>query len=409
MASIDKRGKGYRARVRIPGFKPKSRTFDSRQEAKAWAEDTENKLRDGEDAVPNLKLERTLGEALEKYLEEVTPGKKGRVQEERRIRAWQRRKPLTDLKLSKLKSHHFKAFKKERSEEGAASNTIRLDLTLISSLYKTAKEDWDMPYLQNPIAGMQLPKQGKARNRRLGAEEWVRFNAALNACQNRLVKPVTEFALETAARQSEILGLTKGAVDLEKRFAVLRDTKNGTDRVIPLSQRAVEVLRQLEPSAGPYVFPISRNALVSAWRRILQRARITDFRFHDLRHEGTSALFERGLEVMEVQRITGHKTLKTLLDYTHMNPTDVVDRLDETEGRSARSTRRRAARTPKTAGLTAAKPEHSNPAPVEIGKRCLQVPPLEPQDLAAAQREWAVMMTDAKQPPKNVIAFPKRR
>ena len=61
-----------------------------------------------------------------------------------------------------------------------------------------------------------------------------------------------------------------------------------------------------------------RNTIACAWRRILKRAAIEDFRFHDLRHEATSRLFERGLSIMEVQRITGHKTLAMLVRYTHM-------------------------------------------------------------------------------------------
>jgi hypothetical protein len=64
---------------------------------------------------------------------------------------------------------------------------------------------------------------------------------------------------------------------------------------------------------------------------MLVEAKIADFRFHDLRHEATTQLFERGLTTMEVQKITGHKTLAMLLRYTQMNVDHVVKRLDATE------------------------------------------------------------------------------
>jgi hypothetical protein len=79
------------------------------------------------------------------------------------------------------------------------------------------------------------------------------------------------------------------------------------------------------------VFRTTSDAITAAWRRIVLRAEIEDFRYHDLRHEATSRLFERGLEIMEVQRITGHKTLSMLLRYTQMNVDRIVKRLDATE------------------------------------------------------------------------------
>jgi integrase len=332
MASIDKRSRtSWRARVRIPGHDDKTRSFNTRTEAQEWARITEAQLRNGVDTIPDAAAEPTLAQALDWYLEQETPKKKGREQETRRIRAWKARE-LTKLKLSQLTPMHFVEFRKQREAEGCAGNTIRLDLSLISNLFKAARLDWGMPYLDNPIALLRKPKQGKGRDRRLSADEAKRFERALEACPKKLVRLAVLFAIHTAARQGEILRLKRTDVDFGRRIAIFRDTKNGEDRAVPLSKHALAVLRQLDTSAeSPVMFPVTRTVITRAWRHILERAGIKDFRFHDLRHEATTSLFERGLSTMEVQKVTGHKTLAMLLRYTQMDVGHLVERLDATE------------------------------------------------------------------------------
>ncbi|MNE89504.1 Tyrosine recombinase XerC [compost metagenome] len=69
------------------------------------------------------------------------------------------------------------------------------------------------------------------------------------------------------------------------------------------------------------------GTLEQAWRRILARSGVTALRFHDLRHEGVSRLFERGLNVIEVGAVSGHKELRMLKRYTHLSADDLVARL----------------------------------------------------------------------------------
>ena len=188
MASIDKRSRrSWRARVRIPGHKDKSRSFNTQAEAQEWARMTEAQLRSGVDTIPNAAAEPTLALALDWYLEQETPKKKGTEQEARRIRAWKARE-LTKLKLSQLTPMHFVEFRKQREADGCAGNTVRLDLSLISDLFKIARLDWGMPYLENPIALLRKPKQGKGRDRRLSTDEAARFERALEACPKKLVR-----------------------------------------------------------------------------------------------------------------------------------------------------------------------------------------------------------------------------
>ena len=75
------------------------------------------------------------------------------------------------------------------------------------------------------------------------------------------------------------------------------------------------------------VFPLSKEALRSTWKTACRRAAIEDLRFHDLRHEATTRLFEKGLNVMEVSSITGHRDLRMLQRYTHLKAEDLARKL----------------------------------------------------------------------------------
>ncbi len=283
MATIDKRSKkSWRARVRIPGFSLKTRSFPTQDEAERWARFQEASLRSGKGETLELGQEPTLAEALERYLKERTPKKKGAEQEGRRIRTWIRW-PDASRKLSELTPLHFSEHVDDRLEDGVAGATIRADLSLISALYTCARKVWHLSYLTNPIADVELPKVAKGRERRLSEDEARRFYTALDECGNFVVQQVVLFAVETAARRGELLKLTWDDVNVKARKVTFRDTKNGETRVVPLSQPAVSLLTQVMRTEDPYVFPLLISQLTSAWKAIRAAANLTDFRFHDLR------------------------------------------------------------------------------------------------------------------------------
>ncbi|MFM8239310.1 MAG: site-specific integrase, partial [Actinomycetota bacterium] len=116
-----------------------------------------------------------------------------------------------------------------------------------------------------------------------------------------------------------------------QRTLRLTMTKNGHPRTIPLAPEAmatIEALRSL--SRGERILTISANALRLAWERMKRRAGIQDLRFHDLRHEAISRLFERGLNVPEVAVMSGHRDPRMLFRYTHPRPEDIARKLAQT-------------------------------------------------------------------------------
>ena len=134
-------------------------------------------------------------------------------------------------------------------------------------------------------------------------------------------------------RRSEIHSLRWPFINFDKRQIKLPDSKNGKDklikgRVIPLSTTAMEVLQKIKSHQDTdKVFKISLNYITTAFGRIRIKAGIIDLRFHDLRHEATSRLFEKGLSTEQVMNMTGHKTYEMLLRYTHLRPSNILELL----------------------------------------------------------------------------------
>ena len=107
-------------------------------------------------------------------------------------------------------------------------------------------------------------------------------------------------------------------LDIDNKRVLLPMTKNGSSRWVPLSEKAIKILKNV-PSSTDHVFPITDVALRQSWERLRNRANLIDFTFHDLRHEAISRMFEKGLNVPEVASISGHKTASQLFRYVQVN------------------------------------------------------------------------------------------
>lgn len=117
-------------------------------------------------------------------------------------------------------------------------------------------------------------------------------------------------------------------VDLAGRAAYLPDTKNGEARTVALSTTAAAVFRGLPRAIHGDVFAgVTREAVKRSYIRATRRASIENLRCHDLRHEATTRMFEKGLNIMEVASITEHKYLRMLRRYTHLRAEDLARKL----------------------------------------------------------------------------------
>lgn len=128
-------------------------------------------------------------------------------------------------------------------------------------------------------------------------------------------------------RRGEISSIIWEDIDLQKRIIYLWDTKNGEDRQVPLSSKAVELIESIPKRNDGRLFGMTAHAISYAFIRACKRVKLEDLHFHDLRHEAISRMFEKNLNVMEVGAISGHKTLQMLKRYTHLNAEELALKL----------------------------------------------------------------------------------
>ena len=339
MGTIQRGPSGHHtAKIRIKGFPPLSRTFPTRPEAETWLDEQETLVRKRIHEVKNeterhrIATEcapqyRTLGDLMRRYLAVVTPQKRSADQEALRMKGLLKHS-LAECPISSLSPQRVAEWRDLRLQS-VSSSTVKRDMTLLAHVLKIACDEWGEPFAKNPFRAVRRPREARPRDRRFNAGEEVALLAACDESRAAYLRPIVELAIETAMRQSEIVGLDWSRVNLARRSVHLTMTKNGTLRGVPLSLRAMNVLDQLPGDRLGQVFTgVTAEAVKRAFIRARKRAGMDDFRFHDLRHEATSRLFEKGLTVPEVARITGHKTWTMLERYTHLQLEDVARRLD---------------------------------------------------------------------------------
>jgi len=322
MATIEKRIGRWRAKVRKSGCSL-SKTFQKKSDALQWAAETERSITLG--FLHPTGKDATLGQILTRYAEQVTPLKKGANTEHHRIRVIQRH-PIMPTLLSNLQPSHIAKYRDDRMKRVQAG-TIRRELSVISHAIETAQKEWGYYLPRNPVSGIRKPPEPKGRDRRLEGDEETRLFTSCTATTRHWLLPLVRLAIETGMRRGELFSLEWQHVHVHQGWLHLVDTKNGEARDIPLSSSARQILEEIPRDISGVVFPVRIDAFKSQWTKAVRRAGLKDFRFHDLRHEATSRFFEKGLNIMEVAAITGHKDLRMLQRYTHLKVEDLATKL----------------------------------------------------------------------------------
>lgn len=336
MASITRRGDyQFQVIVRRKGYPSQTKTFETKSDAQKWARDVESKMDHGHFRDRREIKATTLGDLLERYLDRVTPTKRGHVAERNRIKQLQRH-PIALRPLEGLCSRDFAEYRDSRLRQVSRS-TVRLEMALLSHLYSTAIKEWSMP-LEHELRNVRKPKAGEARERRLVDNEEQLLRTALHRPTAGRVavwlEASIDLAIETGMRAGELLSLDWGQVNLTFSVIRLKETKNGSSRTVPLSAKAISVLSGLPSKAhGGRVIPNfhDTSGLDRSFKRLCEAAEIQGLRFHDLRHEAASRLAPR-MKVQTLAKIMGWKTLQMAMRY--YNPSD-QDLLDAIHGKLA--------------------------------------------------------------------------
>ncbi len=306
MGTYRKRGKKWYAETYLHGER-KGRTFNTKSEAREWAENP----------LPEINLHAL----AEKYLREVAPYHKGYRQEILRLRRVVR--DLPDIPVTNLTKDTFAAWKYELSQT-VKPGTVRRYMTLLNAMFNHAVNEWG--YLNtNPLKTIKKPPD-KRRDRVPTEKEIVTILAKLGysgpveTIQHEIAVSLL-IALETAMRAGEILSIcpenTKG------RVVTLVDTKNRDKREVPLSTEAVRLIELLPGNK----FTVSSAVHSSLFSRAVKDSGIEDLRFHDSRALGLMRLSKK-VDVLMLARIVGHRSPTSLMIYYRESAADIARLLD---------------------------------------------------------------------------------
>lgn len=348
MATLVKTPSGtWKAVIRKTGWPTSSKTFRTKRDAEDWSRRTEDEMVRGVYIERSSSERLTLESALKRYLAEVSPTKALKTQQGEQATAKILISRLGKYSLAALSTDIIADYRdarlaeKTRRETLTSNNSVRLELALLSHLFTVAIQEWRIGLPFNPVANIRKPSPGQGRNRRLSNDEERSLLVAVNAHSNPMLGWIVGIALETGMRSSEVSGLRRHQIDLDRRIARLSQTKNGETRTVPLSLAAAALLREalsnpIRPIDCDLIFfgEPGRDgrrrayAFTKVWGKLKKKLGLIDLHFHDLRHEAVSRLVEGGLSDQEVSAISGHKSMQMLKRYTHLRAEDLVGRLD---------------------------------------------------------------------------------
>lgn len=306
MPTFRKAGKNIRVEIARKGIR-KSATFPTKGAAVAWAGREESAIIDGSRGqIPD----KTFGQLLERYANEVAPGRKGERWELVRIGTL-RRDRIAQVKLKKLDASHIADWRDRRLKAVSASS-VRREWNLMSAACTIAIKEWR--WLRgNPFRDAKRPTEAKHRTRTATNEERKKLHEAATTPRQRRVLDAFLFAEECGMRAGEIC-----KASVSGTVATLFDTKNGTARMVPLSKRAIELYGD--------GFSLSSAGIDAAWRGLTAAAGIEDLHFHDSRREAITRLSKK-LDIYELARTVGHKNLNQLLTYYSISAEDLAKKL----------------------------------------------------------------------------------
>lgn len=305
----------WQHRVMVKG-KRTSGTFETKAAALAW-EAEQRTAKTGGGATT-----QTCQDAFDKYEREVSKGKRGYRWEALRLAAFGR-SSLGAVRMRDVDTTHIAAWRDERLKSVQGS-TVQREMNLLSNVFTIARKEWKW-ISSSPTTDVKRPAENKPRFRRISQGEIDLMCHALGwrnkppTTKQQSVAAIFLFALETGMRAGEICKLRKG--DVTGRVARVRDTKNGEDRDVPLSARALEIWKM-----APEGFGITPASLDALFRKARDTTPIEDMTFHDTRHEAITRL-ARKLHVLDLARMVGHKDIRKLMIYYNESAEDIAAKL----------------------------------------------------------------------------------
>ena len=241
---------------------------------------------------------------------------------------------LGEKNCSDITSQTLVSFAKELTET-VEPQTCGNYFSHLSNIFTVARPAWGYPLSRQEfdnavivLKKLGLIKKGAERNRRPTLEELDKLMAHYGRVRDHRpsslpMQKIVAFALFSTRRQEEITLLRWE--DLDGDRILVRDMKHPGDKkgnnvYCELPPEALAIIRSM-PHTDEQIFPYSTDAISAAFTRACRFLGIEDLRFHDLRHEGISRLFEMGRTIPQVAAVSGHRSWTSLKRYTHIRQT----------------------------------------------------------------------------------------
>lgn len=329
----------YHVQIRLKGYPTETASFERLTDARRWAQATEAAMREGRHFKAAVSKQKTLAEAIDRYFEEILKHHKNPANQRKYCDWWKRK--LGEYTLANITPSIIVEARAEligsvnRFGRKVGTTTANRYLQALGHLLNVAMNEWEW-ISQNPVTRIKKYKEGRGRVRFLSEEERQCLMSACQLSSNPYLYLIVVLALSTGARKMEILSLKWADVDFIRKVVTLHETKNGERRILPIHGLALRLIQNefnKKQDRCEYLFPSEKTVkdretgeviyqpidIRTAWVNAVERAGITDFRFHDLRHSAASYLAMNGASLAEIAEILGHKTLQMVKRYAHLS------------------------------------------------------------------------------------------
>lgn len=335
MASITKIGSSWRALVRRKGHKALCKTFATKAMAETWARQREAELDRG--LIVALPSDLSLAKVIEAYRDLRDRSRPIADTSNEHYMLKRLTEGLGDKRAGMLTPQDLADYCSMRSEEGAGPYTCNMEVSKLGTVMRYASVALrvilpDVAAQARPLLNhLGIIGGGGKRERRTNDDELPRIVSYLAEHHGQRYADAVEIAVRTAMRRGEVCAIKWPDLNVDKRLICIRDRKHprkkkGNDEWVPLLGGAWDIVSRQPTSADETderIFPIHPQTLSKYFKKACDELGIPDLHFHDLRHEGTSQLFEQGYEIQQVALVTGHKDWRNLKRYTNLKPEDL--------------------------------------------------------------------------------------
>lgn len=328
MGSIINRAGRWRAQVRRKGHKPECRTFDTEAEAKRWVKQREDDLKGAEKKAGGVTVSGLIT-AYRRLRDKARPISDS-SNEHYQLKTLDRL--LGDKEAAALSPDDLVSFGAMRRDEGAGPYTINMDISRLGTVlrYGGAALRIALPDVVGSarpmLSHLRLIGGGGKRERRPTADEMQRITEHMSRVYGAVYADAVVFSACSAMRRGEVCTLKLSDIGADRCALVARKhpRKGKVVERVPITAEAWNVVQRQPKSDDGRIFPIEAGTLSKYFTFTCRALSIPDLHLHDMRHEGTSRLFEAGYSIPEVALVTGHKSLAHLTRYTNLRPEDVA-------------------------------------------------------------------------------------